>query len=175
MVAQTKWIERQFHFDFPVGVMPCVIERLRGTPARLEEMTRSLSGRILTTKIDEGWSVQEHAGHLSDLEMLWHHRLADYRSGAAVLTPADMTNRRTSEANHNAAPLEQILGQFRKLRNELVAQLEQWNDEDAGRSSLHPRLHVPMRGVDWCFFMAEHDDHHLARMMGLARRLREGA
>jgi hypothetical protein len=34
---------------------------------------------------------------------------------------------------------------------------------------VHPRLQQPMRVVDMAFFVAEHDDHHLARMTQLAR------
>jgi len=32
------------------------------------------------------------------------------------------------------------------------------------RSIPHPRLKVPMRLVDHLYFVAEHDDHHLARI-----------
>jgi hypothetical protein len=37
------------------------------------------------------------------------------------------------------------------------------------RTALHPRLKRPMRLVDLCFFVAEHDDHHLATVTRLAR------
>ena len=35
------------------------------------------------------------------------------------------------------------------------------------RSMLHPRLQQPMRLVDHLCFVAEHDDHHLARIWEL--------
>jgi hypothetical protein len=35
------------------------------------------------------------------------------------------------------------------------------------RASLHPRLKTPMRLVDHLYFVAEHDDHHLAHIWGL--------
>lgn len=167
MVKQTNWVEREFTFDCPIGVFPCFVERLRGTPARLEEIVNQLSPAILTERIDGGWSIQEHAGHLWDLEALWEQRLNDFRSGAAVLTAADMTNRRTFEANHNAGSLKDILKEFRKTRHNLVNQLEPLTEQEAGRSSLHPRLNTPMRVVDWCYFVAEHDDHHIARIVAL--------
>jgi hypothetical protein len=34
-------------------------------------------------------------------------------------------------------------------------------------SILHPRLRTPMRLVDHLYFVAEHDDHHLARIWEL--------
>jgi hypothetical protein len=36
--------------------------------------------------------------------------------------------------------------------------------EEFNRSLLHPRLKQPMRLVDHLYFVAEHDDHHLARI-----------
>ncbi len=48
MVERTRWIDRRFNFDFPVGWFPCIIERLRGTPARLEEIINALPPEILT-------------------------------------------------------------------------------------------------------------------------------
>jgi len=34
-------------------------------------------------------------------------------------------------------------------------------------SALHPRLGTPLRLIDHALFVAEHDDHHLARIGGL--------
>ena len=41
MAAKVPWFERRFNFDFPLGWYPDLIERLRGTPARLEEKLRT--------------------------------------------------------------------------------------------------------------------------------------
>ena len=170
MLTQTKWVERKFNFDFPVGVFPSILERLRGTPARLDEVINTLPQGLLSVRVNNGWSIQEHAGHLLDLEALGEQRLLDFQTGAAVLTPADMTNRKTFEANYNSASTRDIMGRFRMTRHELVARLERLNEEEVGRSSLHPRLNIPMRVIDWCYFMAEHDDHHIASMVALGRR-----
>jgi hypothetical protein len=35
------------------------------------------------------------------------------------------------------------------------------------RAALHPRLKTPMRLVDHLYFVAEHDDHHLAYIWGV--------
>jgi len=34
---------------------------------------------------------------------------------------------------------------------------------------VHPRLKQPMRLVDHLFFVAEHDDHHMARIWEMIR------
>jgi hypothetical protein len=31
MITQTIWIERKFEFNFPVGLFPVIVERLRRT------------------------------------------------------------------------------------------------------------------------------------------------
>ena len=68
MVERTEWIKRQFSFGLPVGMYPNVVERVRGTPARLVDLTLPLPREILTRRDGDKWSIQEHAGHLLDLE-----------------------------------------------------------------------------------------------------------
>src|SRR5580692_3187658 len=94
------WFERKFDFTFPVEQHPNLCARLRGTPARLEEIVRAATPDILTRKTGENekWSAQEHAGHLLDLEPLWMARLGDYLAEAPQLTVADLSNRKTFEA-----------------------------------------------------------------------------
>ena len=173
MVEQARWVTRTFEFNHPIGVFPCILERFRGTPARLEETVRGLSSSILTTRVNGGWSIQEHAGHLWDLEELGEQRLKEFLSHAPALKAADMQNRRTYEANHNAKPIEIILAGLRSTREELVKKLDQVDETAVASSSIHPRLNKPMRVIDWVYFMAEHDDHHLARITQLKRILTE--
>jgi len=169
-MRRTKWVERKFEFNLPAGVFPCVLERLRGTPARLEELVRALPPSVLTSRPEGGgWSVQEHAGHLLDLDELHEARLEDYARGLTVLRPADMSNRKTYEADHNAAPVEEILARFRTARARFVRRLEALSEEDLERTALHPRLQQPMRVIDMAFFTAEHDDHHLATINELSK------
>jgi uncharacterized damage-inducible protein DinB len=162
-----KWFERKFEFSFPVEQYPTLCARLRGTPARLDDIFRDCPREILVRKPNEKWSAQEHAGHLLDLDPLWLARVSDFQRGGTELTAADLTNRKTQEANHNARPLEQILAEFRKARGKLLDRLEQIDASLFGRSMLHPRLKTPMRLVDHLYFVAEHDDHHLAHIWAL--------
>ena len=166
-----KWVEREFNFDFPVELFPCILERVRGTPSRVEEIARSYAPGILTIRVGNGWSIQEQVGHLLDLDDLHEARLEDYALKAKVLRPADMTNKKTSEANHNAKPIDELLRSFRQARGRFVKRLEEMDDEMLARIALHPRLQKPMRMVDMAFFVAEHDDHHLASITRLARML----
>ena len=157
------WFERKFVFSFPVEVWPNVCARLRGTPARLEEALRGRSREILIRKADGKWSAQEHAGHLLDLEALWLARVEDYVAEGEQLTVADLRNRKTDEADHNARPLQEILTEFRSARGGLLRRVEGLDVSLFARAIPHPRLKTPMRLVDHLYFVAEHDDHHLAR------------
>jgi uncharacterized damage-inducible protein DinB len=165
-----RWTDRTFRFDLPVELFPVVIERLRGTAARIEEKVRGLSRQVLTRRDRDSWSIQEHIGHVTDLDELHLGRLDDYLAGAEVLRPADMENRKTWQANHNLRPIEDLVGEFRRERATFVRRLEEWAPDRVGQSALHPRLKQPMRVIDMAFFVAEHDDHHLERMTELLQR-----
>jgi uncharacterized damage-inducible protein DinB len=161
------WFERKFDFSFPAEVYPNLCARVRGTPARLEEAVRGRSHKILIRKAREKWSAQEHAGHLLDLEALWLARVEDYVAASEQLTATDLRNQKTDEADHNARPLEQILTDFRAARERLLRCLEELDASLFARAIPHPRLKTPMRLVDHLYFVAEHDDHHLARIWEL--------
>lgn len=166
-----RWTDRRFNFDFPAGIYPEMIERVRGTPARLEDLVAGLTPETLTAQIDGRWSMQENAGHLLDLESMVSQRVDEYLAGSATLHAADMSNRKTYDASHNDVPVDTILKAFRTARQEIVNRLESFDAEIFERSALHPRLNVPMRLVDMLFFQAEHDDYHLARISELKKNL----
>jgi uncharacterized damage-inducible protein DinB len=161
------WFERKFEFSFPVDLLPNLCARLRGTSARLEDVLCGRSHRILIGKQRDKWSAQEHAGHLLDLEPLWLARVNDYVTGSDQLTVADLTNRKTHEANHNDRQLEEILTEFRKAREKLLKRLDELDASLFAFAIPHPRLQTLMRLVDHLYFVAEHDDHHLARIWKL--------
>jgi uncharacterized damage-inducible protein DinB len=162
-----SWFERKFEFSFPVELYPNLCVRLRGTPAQLEEMVRAYPHERLVQKPDGKWSAQEHAGHLLDLEPLWMARVDDYLANAAGLTVADLSNRKTHEAKHNQRRLEEILTEFRNARCQLVDRVGGLEVALFAREIPHPRLKQPMRLIDHLYFVAEHDDHHLARIWEL--------
>jgi uncharacterized damage-inducible protein DinB len=101
---------------------------------------------------------------LLDLEPLWLARVNDYVAASDQLTAADLTNRQTDQANHNARQLDGILLGFRAAREILLKRVDELDPSLFARCIPHPRLKTPMRLVDHLYFVAEHDDHHLARM-----------
>ncbi|HKR01898.1 MAG TPA: DinB family protein [Pyrinomonadaceae bacterium] len=170
MVERMLWFERKFSFDFlPVWMYPNVVERVRGTPARLEDLIRSVRPETLTRRDGDKWSIQEQAGHLLDLEPLGANRLDDYEAGLDKLHAADVENRKTHGANHNQSTIENILTAFRAERMEFVKRLDAYDEAFVQRVALHPRLQTKIRVLDLAYFIAEHDDHHLARISELIR------
>jgi uncharacterized damage-inducible protein DinB len=161
------WFERKFDFSFPVELRPNLSARLRGTPARLEEVLGGQSQEILVRKPQNKWSAQENAGHMVDLEPLWLARVNDYVTASDQLTVTDLQNRKTDEANHNARPLAHILTEFRSARERLLKRVDELDASLFDRTIPHPRLKTPMRLVDHLYFVAEHDDHHLAQIWEL--------
>jgi uncharacterized damage-inducible protein DinB len=169
MSSIEPWFQRKFAFDLPNSRLPNILERLRGTPARLEERVRALPAGTLQARVNDKWSIQENVGHLCDLEPLWIRRAEQVLAGETELAVADLTNRPTDEAHHNDAPLDHILKHFRSLRGRFVSIVEGAAGSMLERTARHPRLGTPMRLIDIALFTAEHDDHHLARITELIK------
>jgi uncharacterized damage-inducible protein DinB len=174
MIQQHRWFERRFDFALTDAMFPALVERLRGTPVRLRDRTGTLPPEMLTSRIGKDWSLQEHVGHLGDLEPLWLGRLDDFEAGRDALRPADLENRKTHEANHHASPLEGLLETFRQSRSRMIARLDGYDAALINRSALHPRLQKPMRVLDLAFFIAEHDDHHMVLITQLIETFTTG-
>jgi uncharacterized damage-inducible protein DinB len=169
MISRQPWFERRFTFDLPVAAAAGLVERLRGTPIRLRERVAGLAVPKLVAKRGAQWSIQENAGHLWDLEPLWMTRVEELEAGKEILHAADLQNRRTHDANHNSRPLAEVLSGFEVARAALVLRLEAMSEADWLRSAKHPRLDAQMRLLDLAYFVAEHDDHHLATITELRR------
>jgi hypothetical protein len=175
MIAPPVWTSRAWKLDLPAHLFAPVLERLRGTPARADDLVRSFPSGILSLRRDGTWSVQEHLGHLVDLAGLDETRAGEFLARADVLSAADMTNAATENARHNSAPVWDILQQLRTTRLALVQRLETFTDAAIEHRSLHPRLKQRMSVVDWMFFVAEHDDHHLAHARFTALELTQSS
>ena len=124
MIPPQPWFERNFTFDFPLSLFPNILERLRGSPARMEERVHALSAARLTARHKDAWSIQENVGHICDLEPLWIRRAEQLLEAQSELAIADLTNRGTFEANDNATALDDLLERFRSLRFRFVSILE---------------------------------------------------
>ena len=163
MIRLLDWMDRTWSFDLPVGAFPVVLERLRGTVPRAGELVQGIPNSTLRTRPGNHWSAIEHLGHLDDLHELDTRRLAEFLARAETLSAADPTNRRTDTADHGTTPVSELLERFGRRRLELVHRMETLSAEEIAIASVHPRLRRSLRLIDWAQFVADHDDHHLAR------------
>jgi uncharacterized damage-inducible protein DinB len=164
MVTQTPWLEREWKFNFTAGLFPIVFNRLSGAIPRAKQIFTNVQEQHAEKKIN-GWTAKEHLGHLGDLEELWWNRWEDFKNNKEILTPADITNKRTTEANHNGKSIKELLQTFSSERQKILGAIYDCDEAILNRTSLHPRLKTPMRLIDYLYFVAEHDDHHLAAIM----------
>lgn len=158
------WFSRKFGQQ-PDFVLPAIIERLAGTTLRLEHKIQHIHPSFYMQTIShQKWTIQEQVGHLLDLEPLWLGRVQDILSAEKDLREADLTNQKTFDAQHNEQSIQLLLANFRAERSKLLHALRQIQIEDLTKFALHPRLKTPMTVVDLAYFVAEHDDHHLAEI-----------
>ena len=169
MVLQTPWFQRSFNFDFPVTIFPVIFSRLEGTLFRLNAILLNADDEWCSYN-ENGWSVKEHLGHLSDLEDLWWKRLNDFRENKTILTAADLNNTKTKEAGHNEKTLEHLMQAFVAERQKILETAYDFDSGMLARISVHPRLNQTMRLIDSLYFVAEHDDHHIAAISNLLRK-----
>ena len=156
-----RWVERSFELDVPIEAFPDLLMRVRGTPARLEELVRSIPSDRWTAAYGGAWSIQRNVGHLIDLEVLWMSRVRDFATAQDRLTAWDVENRATRDTDWDGRAMESALAEFRTTRERLVRELEGLGIEALERASMHPRLVVPVTPAGLALFVAEHDDHHL--------------
>ena len=160
-MPKTKWVERKFEFSLSQDKYSSILNKLSETPDKIEELVFSLSPEVLKRKISDKWSIQEHIGHIIDLEELHNGRIDDFIKGNEKLRPADMTNRKTHEANHNDKDLTELLQELKVTRKKFINRLEELDDKVLSHVSIHPRLNQPMRPIDMAQFVLEHDEHHI--------------
>lgn len=167
-VEQTAWVERTFPTGLATGLLPSLLGRFEANLMRVMMMLGVPAAARTARPASGGWSIQEHAGHLLELERLGETRLSEFERGADVLSPADMSNRATVEADYNARSPQEIMEELWKLRGGMIRRIRELTPGQLAHSAMHPRLQQRMNVIDWLFFMCEHDDHHLARMRALS-------
>ncbi len=163
-----RWTERKFNFDFPVELFEPILMRLRHAPMRFRAMTLGRSDESLSSQAGGRWSIKENVGHIPILDRtLWTRRLEQFLAGADELVAANMDNNLVTEAGLNYQPVEEIHELLREERSSFMGKLDQLQVADFSRSAWHGRLGKPMRLVDMLYFIAEHDDYHLAHIQNL--------
>lgn len=166
-ITTKKWFERKFDFNVSNDDHAVVNNRLQQTIEKLQQLLAGLPNDLLVYKPQGKWSIKENTGHLAVLEPLWRERFIQIQTGDVVLAPADLENKATFDAGFNDLNIATILEKFIDERRKTLLLLDDINEEDKTKSSLHPRLNQPMRIIDLAYFVAEHDEHHLSRILDI--------
>jgi len=166
-MQQLKWTERKFDFGFRKEYFPFLIERIKATAPRIEELIKNISESNLSKQVNDQWSVKEHIGHLIDLEELHEARIDQFAEGLTELRAADMSNKKTYEADHNKKNGSDLINEFRKTRAQFISKLKSFDESKLDHKALHPRLQKQITIVDLVYFVGEHDNHHLTILSAL--------
>ena len=153
------WFDRKLTFGFPKEMLPFFIERLAGTHARLEKKMMGVDDKILSDKLNNKWSVKQHIGHLAEVDQMANRRIGEMLAGAQTLSPAVF-----EPSDYSTWHIHEVLNFFSKTREQNILKYNTIPEQDLAKSSIHPRLKVPMTPVDLAWFDAEHDDHHLVKI-----------
>lgn len=169
-MEQLKWTERKFDFGFQKEYLPFMLERIKATPPRIEEMIKNYSEEKLAEQVNGQWSVKQHIGHFIDLEELHQARVEQFKEGLSELRAADMSNQKTYEADHNARNATDLLTELRKVRAHFIKSIEEIEEKKLAHKARHPRLQKQITITDLVYFVGEHDNHHLTIMANLLKK-----
>ncbi len=158
-MSTLRWFDRKMTFGHSPEMLPFYLERLDGTAARIEYKVRQLNDSALRATPDEKWSIKQHIGHLAEVDQVANKRIAEITSGVPTLSPAVF-----EPQDYNPWPIGKVIEFFRQTRQSNLATYAALSAKDLAKSSVHPRLKVPMTPVDLAWFDAEHDDHHLVKI-----------
>jgi hypothetical protein len=153
------WFERNLRFGYSPEMLPFFLERLEGTMIRLGQKVKGIDNKVLSSRLNDKWSVKENIGHLAEVDEVANKRIDEIISGVIVMSPAVF-----EPQDYNPWPVEKVIDFFKKNRLSNLAKYKTLSNEQLKKSSLHPRLKVQMTPVDLAWFDAEHDDHHLVKI-----------
>ena len=172
-MKRQNWTQHTFNLNIDPGWASNILSRVQDTGIRIAHHCKKLTDAQLSYQPSEGaWSIKQHIGHLIDLEDLHHKRLKEFSVLKKELTGADMSNAQTEKADHNKNSIDFLLDQFSKARESFIEEFYNLPVQSLYHKAEHPRLKVDMKPVDLMFFVAEHDDHHLASMMEIIKTLK---
>lgn len=171
MEKRQKWFDKKFQFELLQEKYDIVLNQLIETPEKISLLISSLPEDILSKRVNDKWSIKENVGHLIDLEELHDGRIDDFIDGKQMLRSADLKNKKTEKADHNSKKLEELLEQFKKVRENFVERLKVLDKKVLANSSIHPRLNQTMRPIDMAQFVSEHDEHHIQTIKDLINNI----
>lgn len=163
----TPWSERHLAFGKPEADLPVLLERVKGTAARLAQLTGHVPRERLTLRAHGSWCVVDHIGHLIYMQDRFEERLDDFAARRDHLCWIDLGDQEPELARHRSQDLGDLIEEFRLKRGYFTRRLEAFESAILRHRAFHPCRKISMTPVDMVLFLAEHDDHHLVSIRRL--------
>lgn len=161
------WFERNLKFGYPIEMLPYFLERLEGSIVRIQSKVKGVDDKILSTRLNDKWSIKQNIGHLAEVDEIANKRMDEMVKEIPILSPAVF-----EPQDYNPWPIEKVLELFKTTRLKNLIKYKSIPEGDLLKSSLHPRLKVQMTPVDLAWFDAEHDDHHFLTINKILKELK---
>lgn len=158
------WSQRQLPFGKGADEFPNLIERLRGTPARVADLLSNQSIERLVLRVQGRWCAMEHVAHLLLLDQRFHARIDDFLALRPTLCRIELGDQHHwLELTRSRHPGD-LLEEYRLTRLDLVRRTSALQGHFLQHKAVHPCLGSAYTPVDMALWIAEHDDHHLLAM-----------
>lgn len=149
-------------FALPASQLPTLLTRMRATPVQLARVVLGVHQAMLTNRLMTGRSALDHIAHLTETEVLWHARLDDLASGAAVLRASQQScEPRVESRTADPDAVRTMLHTFYQVRTALAQRIAEAPTRVHAVAALHPRLGIPVTLAGQCQMVLDHDQRHL--------------
>ena len=144
-----------------------MLERVKGTTARLRNLTSHVPRERLLLRPYGQWSVVDHIGHLIYLQDRSEEHVDDFVSRRNELCQIDLSDQASILDLHRRQELGDLIEEFRLKRDYFVRRIQDMDPGALRHQALNRCRGVRMTVVDTILYLAEHDDHHLASMRSI--------
>jgi uncharacterized damage-inducible protein DinB len=150
------------------------LDGIRQGPALLEAAVDGLDNATLDYKPSpQKWSIREVVTHLADVELIYGYRMrqmiADKNPTIAPIEQDDWA----SNLAYRDAPLEEMLQQFRVLRQTNLRLLQRLTPADLSKGAFHPERGRVFTLEELIGFMAKHHPNHIGQIERLKEQLKQ--
>ena len=155
------------NFGRSLDELPVLLERVKGTTARLSNLLARQPAEQLLHRVDGKWSAMEHLGHLLTLQDRFSPRVDDFEQRRTKLCDINLQDQVHFLQGQRLRMLGDVLEEFRLKRLDFANRVEHLHRRSLEHAAYHPCQDRTMRPMDMLLWIAEHDDHHLASVRAL--------
>jgi hypothetical protein len=145
------------------------IEILSATPQKMGFLCSGLTDDQMRIQLSpDAWSIKVIVGHMNEAEKSIFHQGLRRIKKESNPTLDQQNPDEWAEHFDDGVPIEELIGQFSKLRLTTIKSLNGLPEEDWGLPAVHPeRGPTSMEGE--VVYMAQHDMRHLSRLAALRK------